>query len=292
MNEKEGATVFGAFEKATGIKVEYVRSSDTGLLGRITVEKRARKEGWDILQTTALHRLPQQWLAQIDPPEAKAIPDFAKDPGKRWVGIYANYNSPAYNTNLVKPSDLPKSYEEMATKTQWAGKTVIDGTDEEWLYALCKHFGEPKCIDIATALAKNLRPAVVEGHLALGRQVGAGEYAVTINNYVNLTVNVKMRGGATDFWYLEPVTVFYGQVGVNSGAPNPNAARLVANFLASEDGQKVLTKGGRIPTRPGVETNPKGVLDGMKGKVVIPAVISGEEEDRWSKRFKEIFSRR
>lgn len=292
MNEKEGATVFGAFEKATGIKVDYVRSSDTGLLARITVEKRAKKEGWDILQTTALHRLPPQWLSQIDPPEAKAIPAFAKDPGKRWVGIYSNYNSPAYNTNLVKKADLPKTYDEFIKKTEWAGKTVIDATDEEWLYALCKHFGEPKCIDIATGLAKSLKPAVVQGHLALGRQVGAGEYAVALNNYVNLTMNVKMGGGATDFWVMEPVTVFYGQVGVNSGAPHPNAGRLVANFLASEDGQKVLTKGGRIPTRPGVETNPVGVMKQIEGKVIIPVIISGEEEEKWSKRFNEIFSRR
>lgn len=292
MNEKEGAAVFGAFEKATGIKVDYVRSSDTGLLARITVEKRARKEGWDILQTTALHRLPKEWLSEIDPPEAKAIPAFAKDPGKRWVGIYANYNAPAYNTNLVKKADLPKTYEEFLKKTEWAGKVAIDGTDEEWLYALCKHFGEVKCREIATGLVKNLKPAITKGHLAMARQVGAGEYAVALNNYVNLTVNVKMRGGATDFWVLEPVTVFYGQVGVNSGAPHPNAARLVANFLASEDGQKVLTKGGRIPTRPGIETNPKGVLKDIEGKVVIPAVISGAEEDKWGKMFKEIFSRR
>ncbi len=292
MNEKEGATVYGAFEKATGIKVEYVRSSDTGLLARITVEKRARKDSWDILQTTALHRLPKEWLTVIDPPEAKAIPAGAKDPEMRWVGIYANYNSPAFNTNLVKKSELPKTYEEFAKKTEWAGKVAIDGTDEEWLYAMCKHYGEAKCKEIVGALVKNLKPAVTKGHLAMARQVGAGEYAVALNNYVNLTVNVKMRGGATDFWYLEPVTVFYGQVGVNSGAPHPNAAKLVANFLASADGQKVLTKGGRIPTRPGVDTNPKGVLDGIGNKVVIPAVIAGAEEDKWGKMFKELFSRR
>ena len=166
------------------------------------------------------------------------------------------------------------------------------GSVEEWLYALCKHFGEVKCREIAIGLVKNLKPAITKGHLAMARQVGAGEYAVALNNYVNLTVNVKMRGGATDCWVLEPVTVFYGQVGVNSGAPHPNAARLVANFLASEDGQKVLTKGGRIPTRPGVETNPKGVLKDIEGKVVIPAVISGAEEAKWGKMFKEIFSRR
>ena len=144
MNEKEGAAVYKVFEKATGIKVEYVRSSDTGLMARIIVEKRAGKDGWDILQTTALHRLPKEWLSQLSLPMAKNLPAIAKDSDNRWFGIYANYNGPAYNTKLVKESDLPKTYDELVKKKEWAGKIAIDGTDEEWLYALCKHYGEEK----------------------------------------------------------------------------------------------------------------------------------------------------
>lgn len=292
MNEKEGQALFEVFEKATGLKVQYVRSSDTGLLGRITVEKRAGKDSWDILQTTAVHRLPEEWVAQFEPPQAKAIPAIAKDPEKRWYGVYANYNAPAYNSKLVRKSDLPKTYDELIKKKDWAGKIAIDGTDEEWLYALCKHYGEDKCQDIVKAIVKNLKPAVVKGHLALARSVGAGEYAVALNNYVNLTMNVKMGGAPTDFWVLEPVTVFYGQVGINSKAPHPNAARLAANFLVSAEGQEAMTKGGRIPTRPGVETNPAGVMKPIEGKAVVPAVIAGKEGRKWGKMFKDLFVQR
>jgi iron(III) transport system substrate-binding protein len=291
MNEKEGSNVYGLFQKVTGIKVEYVRSSDNGLMARITVEKRARKNGWDILQTTALHRLPKSWLAQIDPPLAKDIPKEAKDPGRRWFGLYSNYNAPAYNTKLVKKSDLPRTYEDLIKKKEWAGKIAIDYSDEEWMYALCKHYGDKKCHEIVEGIVKNLKPVVTKGHLAMARQVGAGEYPVALNNYVNLTMNVKMRGAPTDYWVLEPVAVFYGQVGVNSEAPHPNAARLVANFLLSREGQQKMTEGGRIPTRADVDTNPPGVLEQIKGKAIVSTVISGTVQKKWTKEFKKYFSR-
>ena len=40
----------------------------------------------------------------------------ARDPKRRWYGVYANYNTPAYNTNHVKESELPKTWEEFAEK--------------------------------------------------------------------------------------------------------------------------------------------------------------------------------
>ena len=35
---------------------------------------------------------------------ARPDPQQARDPNRRWYGVYANYNTPAYNTNLVQES--------------------------------------------------------------------------------------------------------------------------------------------------------------------------------------------
>ena len=51
------------------------------------------------------------------------------------------------------------------------------------------------------------KPVVVQGHLAVARAVGSGEYNVALNNYLNLTINVKLAGQPTDFWVLEPVAL-------------------------------------------------------------------------------------
>src|SRR5262249_31394209 len=132
-NEQEGLPLFKIFEEATGIKVEYVRASDSVLTARMTIEFRANQKSFDIVQMTTITKLPPPMLPQYEPPEANNIIPEARDPGKRWFGVYANYNAPAYNTQRVKASDLPKSYEEFSRRKEWAGQVAIDGTDNEWL---------------------------------------------------------------------------------------------------------------------------------------------------------------
>lgn len=290
MNEEEALPVFKVFEGATGIAVEYVRNSDTQLMSRITVEQRASKQSWDVLQTTAVNKLPTAWLAQFDPSEAKNISPQAQDPDRRWYGVYANYNSPAYNTSHVKAEDLPKTLEDFVKKTEWKGRVAIDFSDNEWLRAVIQHYGDDKGRALIREIVQKLDVKVVKGHLALARSVGAGEYWVALNNYTNLTLNVKLGGGPTDFWVVEPVAVFYGQIGVNAKAPNPNAGRLLSNFMLSQEGQTLLTKFGRIPTRADVESNPPGVLKAYAGRKEVSAVMSPEEEDKWQKLFKELFA--
>jgi len=289
INEEEGLPLLKVFEDATGVKVEYVRNSDSGLLSRIMVENRAGKQGWDVIQTTAVNKMPQELLAAYEPPEAKALDAGAKDAAKKWFGVYANYNTPAYNTSRVKAADLPKTYEELATKKEWAGKIAIDYSDNEWIAAMYKHYGDAKGAQIVKDIVKNLKPAIAKGHLALARSVGAGEYDVSLNNYLNLSLNVKLSGGPIDYWIMDPVAVFYGQVGINAKAPSPNAARLLSNFMLSKEGQTALTAKGRIPTRADVESNPPGILKALAGHKIVPVTLSPEEENKWQKVFKEQF---
>ena len=289
MNEQEGLPLWKNFEEATGVKVAYVRSSDTGLLSRIAVEARAQQHAWDVVVTTAVMRVPPDFLQPFDVPQAKNIRAEARDPGRRWYGVYANYNAPAYNTKLVKAADLPKSYEEFATKKEWAGKVAIDGTDLQWLHAMFVHYGEERARKIISDIVKALDPVLVDGHLALARAVGAGEYWVALNNYANLTVNVQLAGGPTDFWVLEPVALFFGQVGVNARAPHPKAALLAANYLMSREGQQFLPKQGRMPVRADVTPNPPNVIGRLEQKKVIPYLSLPEEDKKLQRAFQELF---
>jgi iron(III) transport system substrate-binding protein len=288
LNEEEGLPIWKVFEQQTGIKVEYIRGSDGQMIGRILIENRGGKPSWDIVMVTSVQRLPAALLAEVDPPQAQHLFPSARDPGRRWYGFAANYDVPAYNTKLVKPSDLPQSYEEFARKTEWTGHTVINETDTEWVLALLDHYGEDKGRDIIRSLATNLKPAIVGSHLQVARTVGAGEYWVALNNYVNLTINVKLNGGSTDFWAIDPIGVFYQQVGIDVQAPHPKAARLATNFILSKEGQQLLTVRGRIPTRPDVETNPPGVLKAILAKKVIPSVYNPDKEKKADALFKEL----
>ncbi len=288
VNEEEGLPIWKVFEQETGIKVEYVRGSDSQMIGRILIENRGGKPAWDLVMVTSVPRLPGALLAEYAPPQAQHLFPSARDRGRRWYGFAANYDVPAYNIRLVKAQDLPQSYEDFARKTEWAGRTVINESDTEWVIAFIDHYGEAKARELLRSFAANLKPAIVGSHLQVARTVGAGEYMVALNNYVNLTINVKLNGGPTDFWAIDPIGVFYQQVGIDAQAPHPNAARLGSNFILSPEGQKLLTRRGRIPTRPDVETNPPGVLQMLHAKKIMPSEHNPDKEKKADAMFKEL----
>src|SRR5262245_10047713 len=73
MNEQEGLPLWKLFEDATGVTVNYVRSSDSVILSRIAIEHRARQRSWDLAVTTTVNRLPKDVLLQFDPPQAAGL---------------------------------------------------------------------------------------------------------------------------------------------------------------------------------------------------------------------------
>jgi iron(III) transport system substrate-binding protein len=292
INEQEGLPTWKLFEQKTGLKVEYVRGSDAQLVSRIQIESRGDKPAWDLLNSTAVHKLPQQLLAEIDLPEAAHLIPAARDPNRRWYGTGANYDVPSFNTKLVKPSDLPQSYEELAGRSDWEGHIANNETDAEWLAALVSFYGETKARALVGKLAATLKPAMISGHLQVARAVGAGEYWASLNNYVSLTLNVKLSGAPIDFWAIDPIALFFHEVGVDAKAPHPNAARLAANFLLSQEAQRMGTVYGRLPVRPDVATNPPGVLDIFKGKAVVPVTLSGDAERKADGLYKELVAGR
>jgi iron(III) transport system substrate-binding protein len=292
MNEQEGLPLWKLFEDATGVKVSYVRSSDSIILSRVAIEHRARQRSFDLAVTTTVNRLPAEALAQFDPPQAQGLIAEARDPNRRWYGIYANYNMPAYNTRLVQKADLPKSYEDFLAHKEWAGKIAIDDTDDEWLSAMIRHYGEERGQKLVRDMVSVLKPVMVDGHLALARSVGAGEYWLALNNYASLTVNVQLSGAPIDFWALDPVALFFGSVGVSSQAPHPKTALLAANFILSREAELFLSQRGRMPTRPDVPVNPPAMNELLKERKIIATIFAGEEQKKWQGLFKDIFKAR
>jgi iron(III) transport system substrate-binding protein len=289
MNEEEALPYWALFEQATGIKVNFLRMSDSAIRARIAIEHRARQRSVDLIATTPVYRLGPEILAQFDPPNAKDLIPQARDADRRWYGYSANYNTPAYNTAKVKPQELPKTYEEFLDRKQWAGKVAIDGTDTEWLAGMLAYYGEERGTKLVRDMVAVLRPVAMDGHLNLARQVAAGEYWIALNNYLPLSINVKLAGEPSDFWVLEPVGLAFGSIGIYTQAPHPKTALLAANYMLSHEGQTFLTKKGRLPTRTDVETNPPGVLDTIRQKKIVVTLTSDSEQRKMQQTFNEIF---
>jgi iron(III) transport system substrate-binding protein len=289
VNEQEALPFWKLFEDATGIKVEYVRASDVVLVGRIAIEQRARQRSWDLLLSPAVGRLPRDFMQPIELSEAVNLMPQARDPGHRWYGVYANYDVPSYNSKLVNASDLPTSYEDFLNRKEWAGRVAVEQTDVQWLSALFTHYGEERARKLVGGIVAALKPVIIDGHLALARAVAAGEYAVSLNNYLNLTVNMRLTGAPTDYWGLDPVAVFFGSVAVNPLAPHPKTAALAANFVLSKEAQHMLTTAGRLPVRPDVMPNPPDAITRLGQRKIIVVDFPGDEEKKWQRTFQDLF---
>src|SRR5215469_3043502 len=289
VNEEEELPQLQNFENLTGIKVDYIRGSDVSLMSRIGIEARAGKPGWDVVEIQAAESIPKELRLAYAPPEAAHLMPGAVDPERRWFGGYTVYHTPAYNTTKVKPGDLPKTYEDFAKHPEWNGHVGIDFTDRDWLAAIFSAYGEEKGRALMTSIVNTVHPSLYKGHLALARALGSGEYWVTLNNFVNLSINVKLAGMPVDYWVLDPVAVTYGQIAINAQAPHPNAAKLLLNYLLSAEAETMRTKWGRIPTRLDVTSNPPGIFEQFKDHKQVRAALDPAQDAQWQKTFNELF---
>src|ERR1043166_1361433 len=289
MNEEEALPYWAVFEQATGLKVNFVRMSDSAIRARIAIEHRAGQRTWDLVAPPPVYRLGNDILAPFEPLQAKELIPQARDPSRRWYGYSGNYNTPAYNTTKVRQEELPKSYEEYADRKQWAGKVAIDATDTEWLAGILAHYGEERGLKLVRDIAAALKPVVIDGHLSLARQVAAGEYWVALNNYVPLTINTRLAGGPTGFSAPDPVALAFGSIGISIQAPHPKTALLAANYMLSHEGQTFLTRKGRLPSRPDVTTNPPNVMEVLGAKKIIVSMTSADEQRKMQQTFNQIF---
>ncbi len=291
-NEQEALPHLRLFQDVTGVRINFIRGAEGPLISRILTETRAGQSSWDIMNSTAVSRLPPALTKAFDPPEARNLRPEARDPGRKWYGVYAAYNAPAYNTSLVKKEDLPKTYEEFLEKKQWAGRVAIDTADREWMLGMFRHFGEERGRKLLGEMVRVLDPVIVDGHLALARALAAGEHMVALSNYTMLTSNMQLTGAPVEFFPLDPVSFFISQVGVNPKAPHPAAALLAANFMISREAQQFAAKTGRLPTRDDVEPTPKDALTRLLSKKLVPILISGDESRAANKIYDEIFKKR
>ena len=103
--------------------------------------------------------------------------------------------------------------------------------------------GDARGMDYLKALSAQRVVNIEASSRAILDQVIAGEYPMGLMMFNHHTVISAQKGAPSDWLKLEPVPVALDAVGMLKDAPHPNAARLLVDFLTSEDGQRVLAEG-------------------------------------------------
>src|SRR6266436_6653227 len=155
LNLKDSVPITEAFEKKTGVKVQLWRASSEKVLQRAVAEARAGRFACDILETNgpemeAMHR--EELLEEFFSPHFKDLPPAAFPKHRHYVADRFNFFTIAYNTKLVKPEEVPNSYEDLLDP-RLAGKVGLEASDVDWFGAVVKSMGEEKGLAFFRKLA-------------------------------------------------------------------------------------------------------------------------------------------
>ena len=275
-----------AFEKKYAVKVKVWRASSEKVLQRGMVETRSGRFEADIFETNGpeMEALVKEklLLPVVSPSHADLIAE-AKFPHGSWVGSRLNIFAHAYNTNLVKKDELPKSYQDFLDP-KWKGRLGIEAEDADWFSGVISVGDETKNLKLWRDIVAANGVSVRKGHTLLTNLVVSGEIPLAITVYNYKAEQLKHKGAPIDWFVIPPAIARANGVGVAAKAPHPHAALLWYEFEIGEDGQKILLQRDFIPTNRKVETRlNKFPLKFIDSKAIL------EQGAKWEKLYAETF---
>jgi iron(III) transport system substrate-binding protein len=285
LNLKDSVPITEAFEKRAGIKVQLWRASSEKVLQRGITEARGGRFAADIFETNgpemeALYR--EKLLEEFYSPYFTDLPAAAFPRHRHWVADRFNFFTIGYNTNLVKPEEVPRSYEDLLLP-RWAGKVGIEGSDVDWFGSMVKYMGEAKGLDFFRKLAAT-HPQIRTGHTLMAELLASGEFPIAATIYNHNVERLVVKGAPVRWRALEPTFGRPNAIGVARRAPHPYAALAFTDFMLSKEGQAILKERNRVPASLSVDTK----LNKFPFHMIDPVVVL-DENDKWEKLWSEIF---
>jgi ABC-type Fe3+ transport system substrate-binding protein len=247
-----------AFErKYPGIELQYSRADETPTGAKLLEEGAAGRVQADVFDgiTNMIPLKRARLLAPYVPAAAGRYSPELKDPEGHWNALLHYVLTPAINTSLVRKEQAPRSYQDLLDP-RWMGKMAWNPSSIIGAIGFVGNalvtMGDERGMDYLRALSRQKVVNVEASSRAILDQVIAGEYPMVLMSLNYHSVISAQKGAPVDWLRLEPVPVALDAAGLLKDAPHPNAARLLIEFLTSEDGQQVLQKADYLPAMASV----------------------------------------
>jgi iron(III) transport system substrate-binding protein len=233
-----------AFEaQYPGISTQIERSGSERLFQRVGQEYASNIHAADVINSSdASHFIPWKkngWLMPfVSEDVARYFPEQYRDPDGMFATSRVWLSSIAYNTNLVKPEDAPKSFADLLDP-KWAGKMVkghpaYSGTIMTATFQMVRELGW----EYFEKLSKQ-RVMQVQSSTDPPKKLSLGERAVMADGNEYGVVLLKEAGQPVEPVYpTEGSPTISGPTGIFAAAPHPNAARLFQAWLHTRETQQ------------------------------------------------------
>jgi iron(III) transport system substrate-binding protein len=249
LNNEQIVTLVDAFKKKyPTIKPSFYRATSERVLQRALTEAKAGRFAVDVFTAAGfqVQLMKDAGLTQrFVPTEAAVYDDGFKDPDGHWINVHSLLNTMAYNTQLVRPNEAPKRYEDLLAP-RWKGRIGVNLQDPEWYVNLQRRMGKEKARGFLKALTAQ-QPSLRDGHNITAQLLAAGEFHVVTNTYAHIVARIKGQGGPVQYVFDEPVITYVHPAALAKAAHHPSAGKLLMSFILSADGQGMLRDQGRIP---------------------------------------------
>ena len=280
MNLGEANTLIGKFEERHPfVKVKLNRTGSEKLLSKVLTEARAKKMSADVIQTVefSMHIFNRSGVLARYVPQSNSV--YSKEFKQEgfWTTVYYNPYVVAYNTKLVAPRMIPKTYNDLLD-SKWKDKMMMEGTKADWFAGMLQIMGQEHGLKYMRQLAAQ-RPVPREGHELLAQLVAAGEGALDINIPASSVDRLKEKGAPIDWVAIGgAVPAIMVGIGLSEQAQHPNAAKLFIEFALSREGQKLQQAFGRLVARSDLAPEQPAALKAIKMVPVNPALAEKMSE--------------
>ena len=281
--------------KYPGISVRVERTGAERVFSRIAQEYGSRIHAVDIVNSSdAAHLIvwKRQGILQPYVPEdvAKHYPAEHKDNEGQFASFRVFLCPIAYNTNLVKKEEAPRSYADLLDP-KWAGKIVkahpsYSGTILTATYQMSRDLGW----GYFEKLAKQ-RIMQVQSASDPPKKLALGERAVMADGVEYLAFQQKEKGGPIELVYAtEGTPLIIGPNAIFKAAPNPNAARLLQSYMFSPECQQLCIDHGGLRSAHALTKEKPGRTPLSQIKLMKDDAAAVEKEgDNIKKRYTQLF---
>lgn len=235
-----------SFSEKYGIKVNTLRLVSADLSQRYSSEAEAGSQVADAILLTHspffADALDKGWLAPLGEsniPEFEDYPsDFVRNDGGAAV-VSLVPTELVYNTDIV--SEVPSSWEEYADpkykdKLLFAAPNSSPANLTFWSLMI-DEYGE----DFLRDIAKN-NPTWMNSAVVTTQGVAAGEGDLAHPGVRAIIETLQAEGAPVDAVPLGPTTGPEIALGLSASSPNPNAGKLFAHYMLTQEGSEALAK--------------------------------------------------
>lgn len=245
------------------IKMTFWRADSEVITTKIAAEERAHNPVGDLIEGTGIGELAvREGIAQpAFSPQVNAIPQRLRDPRQLWTPTRMSYFSIAYNTQLVKRQEAPKSYDDLLDP-KWKGRmawpTLSAIGAPLFVTNLRLAWGDAKAIAYLQRLrTQNVVNFGAGNPRTLVDRVIAGEYPIALQVFAHHPLISAAKGAPVTSRLLAPVASAAATIVVPKDVRHPYAAMLLMDFLLSSEGQKILAASEYLPVRADVSPLPQ-----------------------------------